>query len=220
MSDYDPEAQTEQRPQIVYVAIVDRNGPLVQVGPLASHMKTVIGGIIEKMNFTLNIKKQFKPAQSTQGHTLQYIIEGGYGFISCAEPGLQHRVCMALLEDVKTEWQANQSKSNMKHYMAKRMDFYSNDPSADKIREIMSDVNDVKQIMHENLERVIQRGELLEVMEERSSELEKKTAMWEKSSKWLRWKELKKSYKCMMIGGCICCLVIFLSIAGVIATLL
>jgi len=77
MSDtYDPEAQ--QRPQIVYAAIVDRNGPLVQVGPLASHMKTVVGGIIEKMNFTLNIKKQFKPAQSTNGFVSCIIIRNVY----------------------------------------------------------------------------------------------------------------------------------------------
>lgn len=110
-----------RRPQIVYGAVVDRTGPIVQSGPLREHMERVIRDIIEKMNFTVNMKKQFKPAQSTNGHTLQYLIEGGYGFVSCAEPGLQHRVCMAFLEDVKNEWATSQSKSNIKAFIAKRM---------------------------------------------------------------------------------------------------
>ena len=55
--------------------------------------------------------------------------------------------------------------------LQKQMDFYSNDPSADKVAGVRKDVDEVKSIMVSNIDKVLDRQEKIEILQERSEGL-------------------------------------------------
>jgi len=174
--------------------------------------------LIPTMNFSLNLRKQFKAAESTHGHTLQYIIEDSIGYVSAAQPGLQHRICFKYLEDLRNEYKQNPtSTKGLKSFMEKKMYYYSYDPSADQLRNLQTEVNVVKEIMHDNIDKALQRGERLEIIEDRTSELMERSAVWQKASRSLRYEMLRKNYFCYALLG-VGLVIVIAVVAGVLAT--
>jgi len=105
----------------------------------------------------------------------------------------------------------------LKTYMDKQMQFYSHDPSADKIRFIQSEVDQIKGIMYENIEKALHRGEQLEQIEDKTSILMEKSVVWNKSSKELRSEILKRNYMCYILLG-IGILIVFAVGCGLLVT--
>ena len=47
------------------------------------------------------------------------------------------------------------------------MKFY-NDPASDKLRELQKNVKDVKEIMIENIDKILERGEKIDILVEKT----------------------------------------------------
>lgn len=45
---------------------------------------------------------------------------------------------------------------------------YYNDPSSDKLRELQKNVKDVKEIMIENIDKILERGEKIDILVEKT----------------------------------------------------
>eukprot|EP01105_Mastigella_eilhardi_P005287 TRINITY_DN1702_c0_g1_i1.p2 TRINITY_DN1702_c0_g1~~TRINITY_DN1702_c0_g1_i1.p2 ORF type:complete len:145 (+),score=49.42 TRINITY_DN1702_c0_g1_i1:455-889(+) len=67
-----------------------------------------------------------------------------------------------------------------------QMDYFSNDSSADKITQVKGEIDAVRQIMVENIEQVLERGEHIELLVDRTSNLQMNSMQFKKSSKSLK----------------------------------
>lgn len=85
----------------------------------------------------------------------------------------------------------------------------------DKINRLQDDVNEVTHLLHNNMEKVLERGDKLDNLQARSDYLEAEAKQFKVSSK-----KIKQKYCCQNARTCLCLIivivVILLVIAGVI----
>jgi vesicle-associated membrane protein 7 len=78
--------------------------------------------------------------------------------------------------------------------LQKQIDFY-NSPSADTFAQVNNKLDDVKNVMVQNIEMVLERGEKLELLVDKTDKLQNQAFKFEKSSKKLKeamfWKRVK-----------------------------
>eukprot|EP01086_Lenisia_limosa_P004368 TRINITY_DN195_c1_g1_i1.p1 TRINITY_DN195_c1_g1~~TRINITY_DN195_c1_g1_i1.p1 ORF type:complete len:101 (-),score=36.18 TRINITY_DN195_c1_g1_i1:82-384(-) len=83
--------------------------------------------------------------------------------------------------------------------------------SSDKVANLQNDVDDVKVIMQDNIDKVIDRGEKLDTMQNKADNLNNQAGAFQKRSTQLKremwWKNMKLN---LIIGGIILIVVYFL----------
>ena len=76
-----------------------------------------------------------------------------------------------------------------------QMEFYNNDPNADGLNKVKVQLDDVKNVMVENIEKVLERGEKIELLVDKTDRLNQQAFKFEKTSKQLRdqmfWRKVK-----------------------------
>lgn len=72
------------------------------------------------------------------------------------------------------------------------MEYFSNNPNADAINRVRGGIADVKNVMIENIEKVLERGERFELLVEKSSQIGQEAFIFKKEARRLkvqmRWK--------------------------------
>lgn len=80
-------------------------------------------------------------------------------------------------------------------YLASQMEFFSSDVAADRIRGVQNEIQGVKDIAVANIEKVLERGERIEVLVDKTDSLNQASFAFKKRSTALRrqmwWKNQK-----------------------------
>eukprot|EP01094_Clydonella_sp_ATCC50884_P029407 TRINITY_DN9192_c1_g1_i1.p1 TRINITY_DN9192_c1_g1~~TRINITY_DN9192_c1_g1_i1.p1 ORF type:complete len:223 (-),score=79.58 TRINITY_DN9192_c1_g1_i1:155-823(-) len=172
---------------IVCAAVADSSGVLVSVVEYP-----VVGEVIvqllnkENIDFLVDHKRSFSAHAKTHGHTIQYIVDDEICFICSAREGFPQRICFGFLECIKNEfannYAAKPTSSAFEKFIREQMDFFSNNPDADKIRGLQSKVDQVTDIMHDNVAKLLARGERIEAIEGKAEDLGQKTNAFKKKT--------------------------------------
>ena len=76
-----------------------------------------------------------------------------------------------------------------------RMDFFNDNPAADSFGKVKNQIEDVKGVMVENIEKVLARGEKIELLVDKTEALNASARKFQKASKSLKdamwWKNVK-----------------------------
>lgn len=135
-----------------------------------------------------------------------------------------HQVPFAFLNDMKdrflasgVDWSTSRElglNDAFQRVMKDRMDFFSYDPAADKIRRVKGEVNKAKSVMLENLDKVIQRGENIEVLVDKTERLDMSSQTFKVKSKQLERKMCCKNAKltALLIGVAVVLFIVILMI--------
>ena len=79
---------------------------------------------------------------------------------------------MADFEKVAANWQEIQDDQSLTpEFMQKDLAKYQDPHEADKLSKIQKDLDDIKDVMHKNIEEVLQRGENLDSLMDKSEDL-------------------------------------------------
>mmetsp|Transcript_19934 Transcript_19934/g.70883 ORF Transcript_19934/g.70883 Transcript_19934/m.70883 type:complete len:163 (-) Transcript_19934:184-672(-) len=124
----------------------------------------------------------------------------------CDDPeSVKRRIPFAFLEDVRQRFVSSYGDHaqtaiafamNMEfsRVLQTQMDFY-NGPSADQFTSVHRKLDDVKNVMVQNIEMVLERGEKLELLVDKTDRLNATAFTFEKSSRKLKeamfWKKVK-----------------------------
>lgn len=85
-----------------------------------------------------------------------------------------------------------------------RTSFFNSDPAADKLQSVQAQINDVKGIMVENIEKVLQRGDRIELLVEKTDELNNQSLAFKKKTGQLKnamwWKNMRLWVIIIVIG--------------------
>merc|ERR1712063_148516 len=92
-------------------------------------------------------------------------------------------------------------------FLNEKMDYYSNNPEADKLSGLKVKVTEITDIMHGNVEKLLQRGEVIEGIESRAEELRVKTADFDRQAKRLKCKMCQENAKM-----CVCLTIVILAV--------
>jgi len=171
--------------------------------------------IIQQIKLTEEEKRSY----SASGHSYNYVVEKGACFLCVSTDGIAKRICFAFLERIREEFEKKYRGNNTlakeySRFMESEKNFFSNNPDADKIRGIQTQVDQVKEIMMDNIEKVLARGEKLEDLDKKAEELMTNTSVFHKKSKKLKCEMFKKNMKLICI--IVTVVLIILAIIGII----
>ena len=107
-------------------------------------------------------------------HVFHYVVSGSLTYLCMSDSQNQHRLPFAFLskvEEVFTSKYGSQALTAIAFSMneefspvlKKEMEFYNNNPEADAVTKVKGQIEDVKNVMVENIEKVLERGEKIEV---------------------------------------------------------
>lgn len=151
-------------------------------------------------------------------YVFHYIVENGICYMCMSDEKNKHRIPFAFLDDAKdrflrqygleTAQQAIAFAMNQefKEVLAERMEYFNSDEadrSIDNIGTVKSHIDEVKDAMVQNIERVLERGEKIELLVDRSNELTQQAFRFESNSRSLRRHMYWRQMKCRVIIGLI-----------------
>lgn len=136
----------------------------------------------------------------------------------------KHRIPFAFLEDMKTEFAMKYGSEAPQTAIAfsmneefsptieRRMDFFNSDEadrSIDNIGQVKSQIDEVKDTMVQNIEKVLERGEKIELLVDKTDRLNQQAFRFEASSRSLRRAMYWRRIRCYVASGVIATLVIY-----------
>ena len=153
-----------------------------------------------------------------------YVVENGICYLCMSDEKNRHRIPFAFLEDMKQNFvtkfglEAAQSaiafamNEDFKGVIEEKMNFYNSDDadrSIDNIGAVKSQIEDVKNVMVQNIENVLERGEKIELLVDKTDRLNQQAFRFESSSRSLHRAMYWRKMKCYAIIAVVSILVIY-----------
>lgn len=152
------------------------------------------------------------------GVNYHYISNGEGCIVACVTSSdMRMRTVFAFLEAVEPLVRGNGQLSelrNGKKLLQQKMEFYNN-PQNDKITALNDDINQVVDVMMDNMDKVLTRGDRIDSLQEKSSNLANQAQQFQDKSTELKRAMCMKNLKftLMIVGAVILVLLIILMIA-------
>jgi len=162
-------------------------------------------------------------------YTFHYIVEGGICYLCMSDVGNKHRIPYAFLTDMKERFVgrfgnelpqtaiAFSMNEEFSRIIQGRMEFYNSDDAdltVDNIGAVKSQIEEVKGVMVQNIEKVLERGEKIELLVDKTDRLNQQAFKFEASSRNLRRSMWWKKMRCRVIVAVIALLVVYLASAS------
>lgn len=133
-------------------------------------------------------KNNHKRTLTQKDLEIHYKSSGSYIFFCVVQGMTAKRVAWAFVDDMESEFLRLNNPNNtgrVKALIKDKMNFW-NDPSNDKISNLRNKVDEVKDVMIDNIEKVLERGDKLENLTEVTSDLENNANIFNKGTKKLK----------------------------------
>lgn len=148
------------------------------------------------------------------------MVENGLVYVCASDPDFGRRQPYAYLTEIKRQFTAGplSSRAHFEHdgaldpdfkpVMSQQMDHFSATESGDQLTTLQTQVDDVKDIMTQNIEKVMQRGENLDELMDKTTDLEAHSATFKKTAGQVHRKMFWKNMKMTFLLICIVVVVI------------
>jgi vesicle-associated membrane protein 7 len=158
-----------------------------------------------------------------------YVTDAGICYLCMSDDKNKHRVPLGFLEDIKQSFLSKfgyetpqtaiafSMNEEFSPVIKERMDFYNSDNAdlgIDNIGVVKSQIEDVKDVMLNNIEKVLERGEKIELLVDKTDRLNQQAFRFESSSRSLRRALYWKKMRCYIILGAVSVLVIYFASAS------
>eukprot|EP00761_Pharyngomonas_kirbyi_P012128 gb/GECH01012155.1/.p1 GENE.gb/GECH01012155.1/~~gb/GECH01012155.1/.p1 ORF type:complete len:209 (+),score=44.73 gb/GECH01012155.1/:1-627(+) len=127
------------------------------------------------MNRT-NTAHNHKRTYTQETYNFHYLCNDGTLFFCVADADYPIRICYAFLSAVQEDF-INNTTRNFTKLLKEKIEYYNN-PQNDKVSKVQSEINEVKDIMRDNIDRVLERGERLEDLSGRAEDLQRSSKMF------------------------------------------
>lgn len=134
----------------------------------------------------------------------------GLTVLCMADDTAGRRIPFAFLEDIHQRFvrtygravisaQAYAMNDEFSRVLSQQMEYYSNDPNADRINRLKGEMSQVRNVMIENIDKVLERGDRLELLVDKTTNMQGNTLRFRKQARRFRstvwWRNVK-----LMIG--------------------
>lgn len=160
-------------------------------------------------------------------YVFHYIVQNSICYLCMSDELNKHRIPYAFLEDMKQNFIAKYGTEkplkaiafSMNEEFSKiikdRMEYYNSpNPNVDSIGAVRNQIDEVKDIMVQNIEKVLERGEKIELLVDKTDRLSKQAFKFESTSKNLRRTLWWKSVRTIVCLTSVVALLVFILAAG------
>eukprot|EP00698_Gefionella_okellyi_P019021 TRINITY_DN5777_c0_g1_i1.p1 TRINITY_DN5777_c0_g1~~TRINITY_DN5777_c0_g1_i1.p1 ORF type:complete len:225 (-),score=27.36 TRINITY_DN5777_c0_g1_i1:158-832(-) len=176
--------------------------------------------ILQKLDISRNSKTSFQ-YDRYQWHVQ---VSNGIIFMTLTDEAVPKRLTYAFLDDIRKRFgaaygearraSAYQYNDDFKPVIRKQVDYFTNDPKADKIGAVQAKVDEVKEVVLESIDRILERGEKLELLVSRTEQLSLLTGKFKTQATTLRRTMWWRNVKLWILIIVILILVIFFIVVG------
>ncbi|KAI7830447.1 R-SNARE, VAMP71-family [Gamsiella multidivaricata] len=187
---------------IIYALVARRTVILAEYTNSTGNFTTVTEAILEKIP-----PNNSKLTYVYDRYLFHYICEDGLTYMCMADDTFGRRIPFAFLQDIKTRFLTQYGReralnalvpyamNEFSRTIAKQMDYFSTNPEADRIKQVQGEIEQVKDVMVHNIERVLERGERIELLVDKTDNLNQQAYAFKKRSTTLKramwWKNTK-----------------------------
>jgi len=158
--------------------------------------------ILEKIPANQNSKMSYMYDR----HIFHYMVDDGLVYMTMADEAFGRRLPFAFLEDIKNRFKAaygdrgktapeGAMKEDFSRVLQTQMDYFSNNPNADMMRKVKGDIDQLTNVLVQNIEKVLERGEHIELLVDRTEALNNTSIQFKQSATGLKralwWKNVK-----------------------------
>ncbi|KAK9280242.1 hypothetical protein L1049_013929 [Liquidambar formosana] len=133
----------------------------------------------------------------------------GLSVLCMADDTAGRRIPFAFLEDIHQRFvrtygravhsaQAYGMNDEFSRVLSQQMEYYSNDPNADRINRLKGEMSQVRNVMIENIDKVLERGDRLELLVDKTANMQGNTFRFRKQARRFRstvwWRNVKLTY--------------------------
>jgi len=159
-------------------------------------------------------------------YVFHYLTDDGIVYLTMSDDALGRRIPFAFLEDIRNRFKtaygsrarsaiAGAMNEEFSRVLQTQMDYYSNAANADKISKVREQIDEVQTIMVQNIERVLERGERIELLVDKTEALNSNALQFKKQSTNLRRAMFWKNVKMWLILAAVVLVIIYIIVAFV-----
>lgn len=186
---------------IVYALVARGKAVLAEFTMTSGNFPTVTRVLLSKI-----APHDSKMSYVYDKHVFHYVVHSGITYLCMADQSTRRRVAFAFLEDIKRRFNVGYGRvmhtvqpftmnQEFGPVLQRQIQFYNSDPSSDELSKVKSQLDDVKNVMVENVEKVLERGEKIELLVDKTDRLTQQAFKFESTSKQLRsalfWRKVK-----------------------------
>jgi len=186
---------------IIYSVVARGTCVLAEFTTISGNFMTVTRRILEKIPVS-----DSKMSYVYDRHIFHYVVTEGLVFLCMADEDFGRRLPFTFLDDVIKRWMnaygnrgltalAYGMNEDFSRTLQKQMEYFSSNPDADRINEVRGEIDEVKQVMVTNIEKVLERGEKIELLVDKTENLNQQAFKFKTQSTSLKrsmwWKNVK-----------------------------
>ena len=134
----------------------------------------------------------------------------GLTILCTADDAAGRRIPFAFLEDIHQRFvrtygravlsaQAYDMNDEFSRILSQQMEYYSTDPNADRLNRLKGEMSQVRNVMIENIEKVLERGDRLELLVGKTTNMQNNMIQFKKRSRRFRNTMWWGNVKLMMV---------------------
>uniref|UniRef100_A0A7S2SPH5 V-SNARE coiled-coil homology domain-containing protein n=1 Tax=Rhizochromulina marina TaxID=1034831 RepID=A0A7S2SPH5_9STRA len=209
-------------PRVLYALVARQVNVLAEF--MADEVHFQVSQIVRMVLRQISVHDQEKSLEYAEDYFFHCIIREGISFVCLTDKDFSFRKARAFLEDVRSEFMgAYGDQAHTAHTFAfnaefapvlqGRITFFNTDKSAeqsmDKLGITQQKINATIDQMQTNIESVLERGEKLDLLVEKTEQLDQAAFKFERSAKELKQAIYCKRIKTMACVSCVLLVVLF-----------
>ncbi|KAI3792081.1 hypothetical protein L2E82_05951 [Cichorium intybus] len=187
---------------ILYTLVARGSVLLAEFSGSSTNASTIARQILEKipgnndMNVSYSQDRYIFHVKRTDGLTI----------LCMADDVAERRIPFTFLEDIHQRFvrtygravlsaQAYEMNDEFSRVLSQQMEYYSNDPNADRLNRLKGEMSQVRSVMIQNIDKVLERGDRLESLVDKTANMQTNTFRFRKQTRRFRntmwWKNVK-----------------------------
>ncbi|WVO16261.1 hypothetical protein L204_103936 [Cryptococcus depauperatus] len=159
-----------------------------------------------------------------QDRLIHYVSSNGVIYLVMADDTVGRRMPFAFLADLERRFTSlydndeitaavSHSLEEFEPELSKLMHQFTTSPPADPLRQAQSDLNNVKDIMVQNIDSILQRGERLDLLVDKTDTLAGQAYAFRRGARAVRRQQWWKNIRIMALTGVVGFLVLYIFVA-------
>lgn len=206
---------------ILYAVVARGTVVLAEFSAVTGNTGAVARRILEKLPETADTRMCF----SQDRYIFHVLRTDGISFLCMANDTFGRRVPFAYLEDIHMRFMKNYGKvahsalaysmnDEFSRVLHQQMEYFSSNPSVDTLNRVRGEVSEIQSIMVENIDKILDRGNRLELLVDKTATMQDSSFHFRKQSRRLRRSLWMKNAKLLALLTCVIVLILYLIIAA------
>ncbi|KAI3823528.1 hypothetical protein L1987_04967 [Smallanthus sonchifolius] len=205
---------------ILYTLVARGSVVLAEFSATSTNASTISRQILDKIpgNNDMNV------SYSQDRYIFHVKRTDGLNILCMADDVAGRRIPFAFLEDIHQKFvrtygravlsaQAYGMNDEFSRVLSQQMEYYSNDPNADRMNRLKGEMSQVRNVMIQNIDRVLERGDRLESLVDKTANMQNNTFRFKKQSRRFRNTMWWQNVKLMVAFGLLLLVIVYVVVA-------